>query len=94
MSDRELVICRCEEVTQGEIIDSIEWGARTVTDVKRMTRAGKGLCQGRTCGRLIAHLLHKSGRELDKPFPEPSTVRPPVRPLRVGELASGENEDG
>ena len=94
MGDQDLIICRCEEVSHGEIIDSIEWGARTLTDVKRMTRAGKGLCQGRTCGRLVSQLLHKSGKGLDKSFPKPSTVRPPVRPLRVGELASEENEDG
>jgi NAD(P)H-nitrite reductase large subunit len=93
MDERELIICRCEEVSQDEIIDSIEWGARTLTDVKRMTRAGKGLCQGRTCGRLVSQLLHKSGKGLDKPFPKPSTVRPPVRPLKVGELASKEKED-
>ena len=93
MGDQDLIICRCEEVSQDEIVDSIEWGARTLTDVKRLTRAGKGLCQGKTCGRLVSQLLHKSGKGLDKSFPKPSTVRPPVRPLRVGELASEENED-
>jgi NAD(P)H-nitrite reductase large subunit len=93
MDERELIICRCEEVSEGEIVDAIEWGARTVTDVKRLTRAGKGLCQGKTCGRLVSQLLQKSGKGLEKPFPKPSTVRPPVRPLKVGELASEENED-
>ena len=93
MDERELVICRCEEVSEGEITDAIEWGARTVTDVKRLTRAGKGLCQGKTCGRLVSQLLQRSGKGLEKPFPKPSTVRPPVRPLKVGELASEESED-
>ncbi len=93
MRDRDLIICRCEEVSQGEIVDSIEWGAQTLNDVKRMTRAGKGLCQGRTCGSLVSQLLHRSGKGLDKPFPKPATVRPPVRPLKIGELAEEENED-
>ncbi len=89
--DRGLVICRCEEITQGEILDSIEQGARTLNDIKRMTRAGMGLCQGKTCRRLISQMLQKSGKGIEEEFPSPSTFRPPVRPLKVGELAAEEN---
>jgi NAD(P)H-nitrite reductase large subunit len=90
MCDRKLIICRCEEVTQEEIIDSIRSGARSVNDIKRMTRAGMGLCQGRTCQRLVSQLLQKKGRGLDEPFPKPSTFRPPVRAIKIGELAGEE----
>lgn len=93
MDERELTICRCEEIAQGEILDSIEWGARTLTEVKRMTRAGMGLCQGRTCRRLISQLLQKSGKGMDEEYPRPPTFRPPVRPLKVGELAEEEGDD-
>ena len=43
------VICRCETITEGEIVDAIHRpvGARTVDGVKRRTRAGMGRCQGR-----------------------------------------------
>ncbi len=87
MDERGLTICRCEEITLGEILDSIEQGAGTINEVKRLTRAGMGLCQGRVCGRLISQWLHKSHKGIDEGFPLPSPFRPPVRPLKVGELA-------
>ena len=93
MKHKDLIICRCEEVSQGEIEEAISLGLTRMDEVKRLTRAGMGLCQGKTCGRLVSQLLQKSGKGLEKPFPKPSTVRPPVRPLKVGELASEENED-
>ena len=55
--DRNVLICRCEEVTEEEILKAIRSGCHTVAAVKRMTRAGMGACQGRTCGRLIEQIL-------------------------------------
>ena len=94
MDEREVTICRCEEITLGEILDSIERGAQTLNEVKRMTRAGMGLCQGRSCRRLISQWLQRSGKGMDEEFPMPPTFRPPVRPLKVGELAEEESGDG
>ena len=54
---RDLIICRCEEITLGEILEAVEAGCRSVKAVKRYTRAGMGACQGRTCGRLIAAVI-------------------------------------
>ena len=42
----ELIICRCQEVTEKEILEAIADGATTVDGVKRRTRACMGLCQG------------------------------------------------
>jgi len=58
------VICRCETVTYGEIVDAIRApaGARDVDGVKRRTRAGMGRCQGGFCGSKVAEILAK---ELD-----------------------------
>ena len=53
----DIIICRCEEVRLGEIKKAILEGAITVEDVKRRTRAGMGLCQGKSCGRIIARLI-------------------------------------
>ncbi len=60
------VICRCETVTEGEIIDSIRRvpGARSVDGVKRRTRAGMGRCQGGFCSPKVMQIL---ARELDLP---------------------------
>ncbi|MEW6189402.1 MAG: (2Fe-2S)-binding protein [Actinomycetota bacterium] len=89
--DDEVIICRCEEVTKGEILKAIGEGARTITGVKTRTRAGMGLCQGRTCGRLMARLLaERTGQALEK-IP-PATVRPPVRATKMENLVRPHGE--
>ncbi len=58
MKDKmDLIICRCEEITLGEILQAISAGCRSVKAVKRFNRAGMGACQGRTCGRMIAAII-------------------------------------
>ena len=63
------VICRCETVTEGEIVEAIKSpvGARTVDGVKRRTRAGMGRCQGGFCGPRVTQIL---ARELNITVPE------------------------
>lgn len=63
------VICRCETVTEGEIVEAINSpvGARTVDGVKRRTRAGMGRCQGGFCGPRVTQIL---ARELNISVPE------------------------
>ena len=56
--DDERIICRCEEVTLGEIRRAIREGARDLDAVKRMTRTGAGLCQSKTCYNLVARIIH------------------------------------
>ncbi len=53
------IVCRCETITEGEIIDAIRApaGARDVDGVKRRTRAGMGRCQGGFCGSKVVELL-------------------------------------
>jgi bacterioferritin-associated ferredoxin len=83
----DLVICRCEEITRGEIKEAIRNGMRTLNGVKRITRAGMGLCQGQTCQRLVAQILSEElgigAAQID-----PTTARGPVRPLRLEVFAN------
>jgi glycerol-3-phosphate dehydrogenase len=53
------IVCRCETVTEGDIIASIgrPLGARNTDAVKRRTRAGMGRCQGGFCGTKVLELL-------------------------------------
>ncbi len=53
------VICRCETITEGEIIDAIHRvpGAKSVDGVKRRTRAGMGRCQGGFCSPRVLEIL-------------------------------------
>jgi glycerol-3-phosphate dehydrogenase len=58
------IVCRCEEVSEGEIVEAIKRGARTVAGIKFRTRAGMGRCQGGFCGPRVVEIL---ARELDIP---------------------------
>ncbi|MCD8509770.1 MAG: (2Fe-2S)-binding protein [Bacillus sp. (in: Bacteria)] len=53
------VICRCESITEGDIVDMIHRnaGARTVDGVKRRVRAGAGRCQGGFCAPRVMEIL-------------------------------------
>ena len=83
----DLVICRCEEITRGEIKAAIRNGIQTLNGVKRITRAGMGLCQGQTCQLLLARILAGelglSAADID-----PTTARGPVRPLKLEVFAN------
>ncbi len=63
------VICRCETVSEGEILTAIHTnpGARDIDGVKRRTRGGMGRCQGGFCMPYVAEIL---ARELDMPLTE------------------------
>jgi glycerol-3-phosphate dehydrogenase len=61
------IICSCEQVTEGEIVEAIGRGARTVQGVKYRTRAGMGRCQANHCGPRVTEIL---ARELDIPMAE------------------------
>ncbi|MCM8768634.1 MAG: (2Fe-2S)-binding protein [Candidatus Omnitrophica bacterium] len=79
------IVCRCEEIRERDIIRVIKAGARDPDAVKRMLGAGMGLCQGKTCGSLIAKIIaRETGRSLSELLP--AKVRPPVRPIKIARL--------
>ena len=55
------IVCRCEHITRGEILEAIRRGATTVDGVKRRVGAGMGRCQGSRCGWKIARILKETG---------------------------------
>lgn len=82
MKEEEVLICRCQEVTEQEILDAIHDGATTVDGVKRRTRACMGLCQGKTCGRLVQRIVaQETGKDPAEVLPQKS--RMPVRPVKI-----------
>ncbi|MDR3072081.1 MAG: (2Fe-2S)-binding protein [Clostridiales Family XIII bacterium] len=93
-ADDDMLVCRCEEVTKGEIRRALHDGLRTFGEVKRFLRCGMGLCQGQTCQRLVLGIL---SRELGVPIGSLGRVngRMPVRPVNMEELSkSTENAKG
>ena len=90
--DDDMLICRCEEVTKGEIRRAVHDGMWTITEIRRYLRTGMGLCQGQTCARLVkgivARELGVSPAEL-----EPASSRSPMRPIEMKVLGNEEVTD-
>jgi bacterioferritin-associated ferredoxin len=83
----DTIVCRCEEVTAQDILDSIAIGATGPNQLKAYRRTGMGPCQGRLCGltvtELMAHARGKSPEEIGY-----YRLRAPIKPITLAELAS------
>ena len=80
------MICPCEGIQEAAILAAIAQGARSLNDVKRRTRAGMGVCQGVQCGHPIRTMIcERTG--IDPARVPPMTSRPPIRLLRLADLA-------
>lgn len=90
--DDNTIVCRCEEVTLGEIREYIRKGYRSLDEIKRISRAGMGPCQGRTCRQLI---MQEIARAEGKPMAdlEMSTFRPPAKPIKLGFFLGGDKDE-
>ncbi len=81
------VICRCESVRLNQLRQTIHQSKVTgVNQLKKLTRAGMGPCQGRTCAKSLERLL-----EIEAGVPvgtEPYRSRPPVRNISIASLAA------
>jgi NADPH-dependent 2,4-dienoyl-CoA reductase/sulfur reductase-like enzyme len=88
----DTIVCRCEELTAGDIRQAAKLGEPGPNQIKAYTRAGMGPCQGRQCGHTIAHILAKAH---GRPAAEIGLqrVRPPLKPLTLAQLATLDLED-
>jgi len=88
MDNDNTIICRCSDVTLKDIRNLIKNGYGTIDEIKRITRAGMGPCQGRTCSQLIlreiANYTGKNIAELDV-----CTSRPPVAGIKIKQILEG-----
>lgn len=83
----EVVVCRCEEVTAGEIRRVAKLGCSGPNQMKSFTRCGMGPCQGRMCGLTVSEILAEKNAQ----SPEQTgyyRLRPPFKPITLGQLAS------
>lgn len=88
----EVFLCRCCEVSETEVRQAVREGARTVAAVKTRTRAGMGLCQGRTCRRLIGRIIAEETGQSPADILPPAS-RPPVRTISLAALAGGDDNE-
>jgi glycerol-3-phosphate dehydrogenase len=82
------VVCRCENVSEAEIVDAIRRGATTLDGIKFRTRAGMGRCQSNFCGPEVAAIL---ARELHQTY-EKVTKKGPGSVYVVNNNASRSHE--
>lgn len=79
----DLILCRCEEVSVGEVRAVVDEGHWEINRVKAHCRVGMGRCQGRMCGLAAAEIVaERSGRDL----PQVGRLRgqAPIKPLPFG----------
>jgi NADPH-dependent 2,4-dienoyl-CoA reductase/sulfur reductase-like enzyme len=82
----ETVVCRCEEVTAGDIRGYAALGCLGPNQTKAFGRCGMGPCQGRYCGLTVAELLAEA-RGVGPEDVGYYRIRPPLKPVTLGELA-------
>lgn len=82
----ETTVCRCEEITMGEIRRHMRIGFTTMNGIKKATRCGMGNCQGRICGPILLDILSTSGQQSPAAI-GCTSVRAPVKPVVLGALA-------
>ena len=86
LASPETIVCRCEDLTAGDLEAVIEEGADDPNVVKSLTRVGMGLCQGRYCARQVTGMVARhSGVSIDQV--KLATIRPPVKPVPIGAIA-------
>ena len=81
------IVCRCEELTAGDIRKAAAIGQPGLNQLKSHSRAGMGPCQGRQCGYTVAHIV-AAEQKLQVAEMGFYRIRPPLKPLTLGELAS------
>jgi len=79
MSNQDIIICRCEDITLAEIRHWMELGYTTIEDLKRQLRVGMGPCQGSTCMPLIQRELASFLK-----VPVETIALPKTRPMVAG----------
>ncbi len=79
MNKKNIIICRCEDVTLADVEAIMNDGYTSFEEIKRILRVGMGPCQGNTCGQLLQKEISKY---LKIPLNEVETHR--VRPLISG----------
>ncbi|MFS8932665.1 NAD(P)/FAD-dependent oxidoreductase [Cupriavidus taiwanensis] len=83
----DVVVCRCEEVTAGAIRGFVALGCSGPNQAKSFGRCGMGPCQGRQCGLTVTEII-ADARGVPPQQVGYYRIRPPVKPVTLGELAN------
>jgi NADPH-dependent 2,4-dienoyl-CoA reductase/sulfur reductase-like enzyme len=86
-SDDTTLICRCEEVTAGQIRATVALGCEGPNQIKSFLRCGMGPCQGRLCGLTVTEMI-AAVRQVSPEQVGYYRLRPPVKPIPLAEIAA------
>jgi bacterioferritin-associated ferredoxin len=85
MNKKDIIICRCEDISLQQIHDFLDQGYTTFEDMKRLLRVGMGPCQANTCGHLIqreiANYLGKKVEDIPIHKVRPLTTGVPLKSI-------------
>ncbi len=85
------VVCRCEDITEDDVLEAISEGYTDLEELRKKLRIGMGPCQGRVCIQLVMKILEKkTGKKVAKASLQ--KPRPPLIPVSLGTLASETDE--
>ena len=82
----DTIVCRCEEVTAGDLRGFVSLGCVGPNQAKSFGRCGMGPCQGRMCGLTVTEVI-ADARKVSPAEVGYYRIRPPIKPLTLGELA-------
>ena len=80
------IVCRCEDLTEEDIIAAIDEGYDDIESLKRYTGLSTGPCQGKTCLQHALRILAKK-KKLKPEDLKLTTLRPPIDPILIDTLA-------
>ena len=84
-TDDDIIVCRCERVSVGEIRKWVRYGVRDFNELKALTKAGMGACGGKTCTSLINRIFREEG--VNQEIIIPGTNRPLFVEVPMGAFA-------
>lgn len=82
-----VIVCRCESITARQVRDTVAIGAVGPNQAKSFIRCGMGPCQGRFCGLTVTNIIAEATGKLPGEVGF-FRIRPPLKPLTLGELAA------
>lgn len=82
----DVLVCRCEEVTAGQIRGYVKLGCLGPNQTKSFGRSGMGPCQGRLCGLTVTEIIARERGVVPGKVGH-YRIRPPVKPILLGDLA-------
>jgi NAD(P)H-nitrite reductase large subunit len=91
-TDDDIIVCRCERVSVGEIRKWIRYGVHDFNELKALTKAGMGACGGKTCTSLINRIFREEGIKQENIVP--GTSRPLFVEVPMGIFAGIKTKKG